>query len=161
GTVVTGTLGGGEIATGDELVLYPSQRSVRVRGLQTHQARVARALPGSRTAVNLSGVGADEVQRGDVLAPARQMTPGQRFDAGVRLLRSAPVTLKQNDEVDVFTGAAELPAWITLLDRERIEPGQTAWVQLRFRSPLAVMKGDRFIIRRASPSETIGGGEVI
>jgi selenocysteine-specific elongation factor len=161
GTVVTGTLSGGEIAVGDDLVLYPNRRQVRVRGLQTHQARVSRASPGSRTAVNITGAGTNEVRRGDVLAPAGLMQPGQRLDARLRLLGSAPVTLKQNDEVDLFAGAAELPARVTLLDRERLEPGDSAWVQLRFRSPVAVRKGDRFIVRRPSPSETIGGGEVV
>jgi selenocysteine-specific elongation factor len=161
GTVVTGTLSGGEIAIGDELRLYPRPRAARVRGLQMHARKVTQALPGSRVAVNLSGIALDEVSRGDVLAPPGLMTPSQRLDARLRLLPGSPVTLKQNDEVDFFTGAAELPSRITLLDRERLEPGQTAWVQLRFRFPLAVMRNDRFIVRRASPSETIGGGTVI
>jgi selenocysteine-specific elongation factor len=161
GTVVTGTLSGGEIATGDELRLYPHDRRVRVRGLQSHQEKVSRALPGRRTAVNLSGITTEDVQRGDVLAPTRLMTPSQRLDARLRLLPDAPVTLKQNDEVDFFTGAADLPARITLLDRERLDPGETAWVQFRFRAPLAVLKNDRFIVRRASPSETLGGGQII
>jgi selenocysteine-specific elongation factor len=161
GTVVTGTLSGGAIAVGDELRLYPRDRLARVRGLQTHQHKVARALPGSRVAVNLSGIATDEIRRGDVLAPPRLMTPSQRLDARLRLLDDSPVSLKQNDEVDFFAGAAELPARLTLLDRERLEPGETGWVQLRFRAPVAVRKGDRFIVRRASPSETIGGGEVV
>ena len=161
GTVVTGTLSGGEIATGDELRLYPGPRTARVRGLQSHQAKVARALPGSRTAVNLSGVTTEDVHRGDVLAPPGLITPSQRLDARLRLLASSPVSLKQNDEIDFFTGAAELPARVTLLDRERLDPGDSAWVQLRFRAPIAVLKGDRFIARRASPSQTIGGGEIV
>ena len=89
------------------------------------------------------------------------MTPSQRLDARLRLLPDAPVALKQNDEVDFFTGAAELPARITLLDRERLDPGESAWVQFRFRAPLAVLRNDRFIVRRPSPSETLGGGEII
>lgn len=161
GTVVTGTLIGGELGIGDELRIYPGARTARIRGLQSHQAKVSRARPGSRTAVNLSGVTTEEVHRGDVLAPAGLMTPSQRLDVRLHLLGSSPVTLKQNDEVDFFSGAAELPARVTLLDRERLEPGETAWVQLRFRASVAVMKGDRFIIRRPSPSETIGGGDVI
>ena len=161
GTVVTGTLSGGEFTIGDELRLYPHDRRVRVRGLQSHQAKVTRALPGSRTAVNISGIAVDEIARGDVLAPAGVMIPSLRLDARIRLLPGAPVTLRQNDEIDFFTGAAELPARITLLDREWLAPGDLAWVQLRFREPVATMKNDRFIIRRASPSETIGGGKVV
>lgn len=161
GTVVTGTLAGGEIATGDELQLYPGDRLVRVRGLQNHQEKVPRALPGSRTAVNLSGITTVEIARGDVLARRGLMASSQRLDARLHLLPGASVVLKQNDEIDFFTGATELPARLTLLDRERLEPGETAWVQLRFRAPLAVLKLDRFIVRRPSPSETIGGGEII
>jgi selenocysteine-specific elongation factor len=161
GTVVTGTLSGGEINTGDELRLYPGDRRARVRGLQSHQEKVFRALPGRRTAVNLSGITTDEVRRGDVLAPPGIMSPSQRLDVRLRLLPSAPVALKQNDEIDFFTGAAELPARITLLDRERLEPGESAWVQLRFRAPIAVLKHDRFIVRRPSPSQTLGGGEIV
>ncbi len=161
GTVVTGTLSGGTFGVGDELRLYPHDRRVRVRGLQSHQEKATRAIAGSRTAVNLSGITVDEIKRGDVLAPAGLMTPSDRLDVRLRLLPSAPVALEQNDEVDVFTGAAELPARLTLLDREQIEPGEVAWVQLRFRAPIATLKNDRFIVRRASPSETIGGGEVI
>ena len=161
GTVVTGTLSGGEISTGDELRLYPGERRARVRGLQSHQEKVSRALPGRRTAVNLSGITTEEVRRGNVLAPPGIMNPSHRLDVRLRLLPDAPVALKQNDEVDFFTGAAELPARITLLDRERLGPGESAWVQLRFREPIAVLKNDRFIVRRPSPSETLGGGEVI
>src|SRR5215218_3209350 len=161
GTVITGTLSGGEIAIGDELRLYPGDRRARVRGLQSHQEKVSRALPGRRTAVNLSGITTEEVKRGDVLAPPGTMTPSQRLDVRLRLLPDAPVALKQNDEVDFFSGAAELPARITLLDRERLDPGESAWVQLRFRAPIAVLRNDRFIVRRPSPSQTLGGGQVI
>jgi selenocysteine-specific elongation factor len=161
GTVVTGTLSGGEINTGDELRLYPGDRRVRVRGLQSHQEKVSRALPGRRTAVNLSGIATEDVRRGDVLARPGIMAPSLRLDVRLRLLPDAPVALKQNDEVDFFTGAAELPARITLLDRERLEPGESAWVQLRFRAPIAVLRNDRFIVRRPSPSETLGGGEIV
>ncbi len=161
GTVVTGTLSGGALFAGQDLRVEPAGLPVRVRGLQSHQKKTDRALPGSRVAVNLAGVAVEDVHRGDVLAPAGLVNPSQRLDVRLRLLQDAPVTLEQNDEVDFFSGAAELPAWVTLLDRERLEPGDSGWVQLRFRAPVAVLKGDRFIIRRPSPSQTIGGGEVI
>ena len=161
GTVVTGTLVGGELVVGQELRVAPHGRPTRVRGLQTHQRKADRALPGSRVAVNLTGVAVEDLRRGDVLAPAGLLTPTQRLDARLRLLPASPVRVEQNDEVDLFTGAAEVPARVTLLDRETIEPGDTGWVQFRFRTPLAVLKGDRFIVRRPSPSETIGGGEIV
>ncbi|HUG62751.1 MAG TPA: SelB C-terminal domain-containing protein, partial [Methylomirabilota bacterium] len=82
-------------------------------------------------------------------------------DVRLRLLTDAPLALEQNDEVDLFVGAAEQPARLTLLDRERLQPGETGWVQVRLREPVAVAAGDRFIVRRPSPSLTIGGGEIV
>lgn len=161
GTVVTGTLTGGSLGIGDELQIYPGQRRARVRGLQTHQEKVTIASPGRRTAVNLSGISNEDIQRGDVLAPPGTLTPSQRLDVRLQVLPDAPLTLKQNDRVDFFSGASEVAARVTLLDREAVEPGDTAWVQLRLSAPIAVLKHDRFIVRRPSPSETIGGGEII
>ena len=161
GTVVTGTLSGGDLTVGQELRVYPRDLQTRVRGLQTHQTKVERALPGSRVAVNLTNLAVDDLRRGDLLAPAGLLTPTQRIDARLRLLDDAPHPLAQNAEVDFFVGAAELPARLTLLDRELLGPGAEGWVQIRFREPIAVLKGDRFILRRPSPSLTIGGGEVI
>lgn len=161
GTVVTGTLTGGDLQVGQELHLAPDGRPTRVRGLQTHQQKVDRAGAGTRVAVNLTGLDHQEVRRGDVLATPKLLRPSQRLDVRLRLLASALVALEQNDEVDFFSGAAELPARVTLLDTETLRPGDEGWVQIRFHHPVAVLKGDRFIVRRPSPSQTIGGGEII
>jgi selenocysteine-specific elongation factor len=161
GTVVTGTLLGGPLTLGQELRLLPSGQTTRARGLQVHGVKVGRAEPGSRVAVNLAAIATDEVKRGDVLAAPGQLSASYRFDARLKLLAAAPVVLEQNSEVDVFVGAAETPAKITLLDRDQLEPGDEAWVQFRLRDPVAVVRGDRFIVRRPSPSITIGGGEII
>src|SRR5690606_13658058 len=83
------------------------------------------------------------------------------LDARLRLTSDSPVRVEQNDEVDFFTGSDETPARVTLLESERIEPGQETWVQFRFGRAISVVKGDRFIIRRPSPSSTIGGGVVV
>lgn len=161
GTVVTGTLVGGDLRIGQVLHLYPEGRPTRIRGLQTHQQKVERAGPGSRVAVNLTGIDHDDVRRGDVLASPKLLRASQRLDVRLRLLPDAPIALEQNDEIDFFSGAAELPARMTLLDVERLRPGEEGWVQLRFHAPVAVLKGDRFIIRRPSPSQTIGGGDIV
>jgi selenocysteine-specific elongation factor len=161
GTVVTGTLLGGELAVGQDLTLHPRARATRVRGLQMHGAKVERARPGSRVAVNVAGLAVEELRRGDVLAAPGVLRATRRLDVQLRLLPDAPVALTQNARVDFFVGAVELPAWLTLLDREEIAAGETAWMQLRFREPVAVLRGDRFIVRRPSPSLTIGGGVVV
>ncbi|MBA2454551.1 MAG: selenocysteine-specific translation elongation factor [Chloroflexia bacterium] len=160
GTVVTGTLLGSTVEIGQELEILPSMLRARVRGLQSHGERVERALPGSRTAINLTGVDRDTVQRGDVLTVPGWLKPTMMMDAGLRLVTAAPQPLVQNDAVDVFVGASETPAHVTLLDSESIEPGSEGWVQIRFERPLALFEGDQFIVRQASPSLTIGGGKV-
>ena len=129
----------------------PAGKRGRIRGLQSHQAKVSDAQPGSRVAVNLSGLAVDELRRGDLLTIPGAITPTDRLDARLTLTADAPVELEQNDEVDFFLGADELPVRVTLLDADRLRPGETGWVQLRLSRPVPALKGDRFIIRRPSP----------
>lgn len=160
GTVVTGTLLDGTLAAGQEIELLPRGVRGRVRGVQTHQAKVSLALPGSRTAVNMSGIAVEEVRRGDVLTTPGWLVPTHLLDVRLRMTAGAPV-LEQNDPVDLFVGASEVQGRVTLLDADRLEAGDEGWVQLRLAESVAVVRGDRFILRRPSPSETIGGGTVI
>ncbi len=161
GAVVTGTLLDGEIRTGQELTVYPAGQSVRVRGLQEHQEQVESVTAGSRVAVNLSGIDADKIRRGDVLAPNRALTPSMRLDCRITLLHDAANPLDQNDEVILFTGSSEITARVTLLDQESLAPGLEAWVQVRLSAPVVTLRGDRVILRRPSPAATIGGGVVV
>lgn len=161
GTVVTGTLVGDALETGQEVELLPGGLRSRVRGLQSHSTKVERARPGSRTAVNLTGVDREQLQRGAVLTTPGWLRPTTLLDARLRLIAAAPRSLEQNDAVDFFVGATEASARVTLLADERIEPGGEGWVQLRFAQPVVVVESDQFIIRQASPSLTIGGGVVI
>lgn len=161
GTIVTGTLSGKELRVGDRVEIYPGGRSARVRGLQTFGASVPEAGAGSRVAVNLVGIDSDELGRGDVLSLPGALTPVMRFDARMRLLRSSDRPLRQNDEVIVFAGSAEAPARAALLEGDELEAGRTGWVQFRLGRPMTLMAGDRFVLRRPSPAETIGGGTVI
>ena len=161
GTIVTGTLRGGPLEVGQEVELLPTGKRGRVRGLQSHRVKVERAQPGSRTAVNLSGIAVEEIERGHVLTTPGWLRPTTLLDARLRLISEAPEPLEQNDEVDFFIGAAETLARVTLLDAERIEPGGEGWVQFRFAEPVVAVRGDRFIIRRPSPGSTIGGGVVV
>ena len=161
GTVVTGTLSGASLETGQDVVIMPGSRSSRIRGLQSHGQKTAKALPGNRVAINLTQVAVEDVRRGDVVTTSGGAAATMRLDLSLHLLKSAPRAIEQNDQVDLFIGASEAPAWLTLLDQERIEPGDTGWVQARLRTPIAVRRNDRFIIRQPSPSITIGGGSVV
>lgn len=161
GTVVTGTLVDGPLNIGQEIEIQPGGLRSRVRGLQSHRSKVERANPGSRTAVNLTGLAVDEIHRGQVLTTPGWIESTQLIDARLRLIESSPISLEQNDEVDLFIGSAEALARVTLLNSERVSPGDEDWVQFRIAESLAVAKDDRFIIRQPSPSITIGGGTVV
>lgn len=161
GTVVTGTLLDGQLALGDEVEILPSGQRGRVRGLQTHKRKEERAIPGSRTAVNISGVEIDSIQRGEVVAHPGQYQPTRRIDARLRLLKDVSSTLKHNSEVKFFVEASETIAILRLLGAEELAPGEEAWIQLELRDPIVAVRGDRYILRRPSPGETLGGGVVV
>jgi len=161
GTVVTGTLSDGKLRVGDEVELLPRSLRGRVRGLQTHKRKEEVAVPGSRTAVNISGIPQEQVLRGDVLTHSGDYHPTRRLDARFRLLSDASKPLTHNREVKLFIGAAETLARVRLLGSELINPGEEGWLQLELREPVVAMRGDRYILRRPSPGETLGGGAVV
>jgi selenocysteine-specific elongation factor len=161
GTVVTGTLLDGQLALGDEVEILPSGQKGRVRGLQTHKKKEERAVPGSRTAVNISGVEIENVQRGEVVVHPNQYQPTRRIDARFRLLKDVSIPLKHNSEVKFFVGASETIANLRLLGIEELNPGEEGWIQLELREPLVALRGDRYILRRPSPGETLGGGMIV
>ncbi len=160
GTVVTGTLLDGDLRVGDEVEILPAGLTARVRGLQAHKEKIETAHPGSRVAVNLSGVHPDQVPRGQTLSLPGTLHNSYLLDLRLHLLPGV-APLKHNQLVDFFSGAAEVPAYVRLLDSERLEPGTDGWVQLRLVEPLALLRGDHFIIRQPSPSHTLGGGLVV
>ena len=161
GTVVTGTLIDGQLAVGDAVEIQPKALTARIRGLQTHKQKIEKAVPGSRVAVNLSGVSVDELDRGDVVTTPGWLRETRLLDVQLRMLKDAPKPLKHNVEVEVFAGAAQVMGHSRVLGEYEIAPGETGWAQLRLADPIAVAKGDRFIIRQPSPSWTIGGGIVV
>lgn len=161
GTVVTGTLADGVFKIGDDVEVLPSGRRGRIRGLQTHKQKEENAVPGSRTAVNISGVDLSEVQRGNVLAHPGKYRPTERIDLFFKLLPDAAGPLNHSAEVKLFLGAAEVLARARLLGAEALHPGEQGWLQLELREPVVAVRGDHYILRRPSPGETIGGGTVI
>ncbi len=161
GAVVTGTLNDGHIEVGDEVEILPSGLKGRVRGLQTHKKKEERAQVGSRTAVNISGIAAEQIQRGQVLTHPGQYQSTRRVDARFRLLKDSSAPLKHSSEVKVFIGASETIANLRLLGAEELAPGDEGWIQLELRDPIVAVRGDRYILRRPSPGETLGGGIIV
>ncbi|MGD0003735.1 MAG: selenocysteine-specific translation elongation factor [Anaerolineaceae bacterium] len=161
GTVVTGTLSDGHLRQGNEIEILPGGPRGRIRGLQSHKHKEEIASPGSRTAVNISGIEVEQVTRGQVLTHPGVYQSTQRLDAYFRLVRDASGTLKHSTEVKFFLGAAEVVARVRLLGVEEIKPGEEGWLQLELRTPVVAVRGDRYILRRPSPGETLGGGVVV
>jgi selenocysteine-specific elongation factor len=168
GTVVTGTLRGGTFEEGAPAEVFPEGGSesfpTRVRGLQMHGEATKRVLPGSRCAMNLHGVEVQSVPRGSVVATPGRLAYRARVDVEIRLLPGA-ARLKDGGALTVHVGTAERLARVRLLDRARLEPGDHAFAELRFATPLVIVEGERFIARGfARTSEgawTIGGGHVL
>ena len=161
GTVVTGTLLDGSLHIGDEIQILPAGIRGRVRGLQTHKHKEDLAVPGSRTAINISGVDLAEVHRGDVIAHPADYTSTRRMDVRFRLLPDVSMPLEHNTEVKLFIGSAEVVARVRLLGCEILQPGETGWLQLEHQHPVVAVRGDRYILLRPSPGETLGGGAIV
>jgi selenocysteine-specific elongation factor len=159
--VVTGTLIDGHLQVGQTVEVSPQGLEARVRGLQTHKKKIERAIPGSRVAINLSGVSTDEVQRGNVVTVPGWLRPTTLVDVHLRYLASAARSLRHNVPLKFFSGSAEIMAKTRLLDSETIPPGGEGWVQLRLAEPVALVRGDRFIVRQPSPAATLGGGQIV
>jgi selenocysteine-specific elongation factor len=159
GTVVSGTLIDGALSVGQEVELVLSDRRSRVRGLQTHRTKLERAVPGSRVAVNLSGISTDGLFRGEVLATAGWLRPTQTVDARLRALQGLSKPLRHNLPVTFHAHTMDTPATLRLLDSNGLEPGGEAWVQLRLVEPVALVRGDHFVVRSAD--DTLGGGVVV
>jgi selenocysteine-specific elongation factor len=160
GTVVTGTLVGGEVGVGDEVEVLPSRQRSRVRGLQVHGEAVERSRAGSRTAVNLGGLEVDDLARGDVLTAPGTLHPTSMVDVDITLLASAR-PLEDGARVRVHLASAEALARVRLLGEKQIEPGSTGLAQLRLESPAVAGRDDRLILRSYSPADTIGGARVV
>ena len=161
GTVVTGTLLDGSLGLDYDTMLYPRAERIKIRGIQVHGQEVSEAVPGQRVAVNLPGIGKEQISRGEILAAAGSMEGTMIADVRLQLLKSGQRTLKSGTRVHLYHGAAELVCKIILFDREVLKPGEEAVVQLRMEQVTAMKAGDHFVIRFYSPVETIGGGVVL
>ena len=161
GTVITGTSISGVLRLGEEVEVVPSGHSSKVRGLQVHGVTTDTARAGERTAVNLYGLEVAELERGEVLAHPRTLFPSPVWDVELTCLSSSPNPLKHRTEVHFHHGSREILARLFFLDRDKLEPGDTAVCQVRFPKALPGVFGDRCIVRSFSPLQTVAGGRII
>ncbi|MFW6171141.1 MAG: selenocysteine-specific translation elongation factor [Planctomycetota bacterium] len=161
GTVVTGSISAGTTRIGDELVIEPGGRSVRVRGLQTHDRTVTEVGRGQRAALNLSGVHHDQIARGHELASPNHLRPSRRFTARVQAVDSLPRPIKNRARVRLHVGTAELLATLVLLDTDELNASGQAICQFFLGAEAVTVWNQPFVIRGESPVQTIGGGHVL
>ncbi|KMO87622.1 translation elongation factor [Megasphaera cerevisiae DSM 20462] len=161
GTVVTGTLLDGSISIDDELTVYPGGKKVRVRNIQIHNQNVKTASARHRTALNLTNITKEEIQRGTVLSASAGLQPTWMIDVKAVCLKNAVKSIGLWDRVRLLVGTREIMARTVPLGIDRIVPGAEGFVQLRLEEQVVVKAGDHFILRTYSPIYTIAGGEVL
>jgi len=161
GTVVTGTLSSGKLRVGDAVEILPRGLTSKIRTLQVHGQKVEEAVAGQRVAANLAGIDLDQVHRGDVLATPGVLGSSYRVDVRLEMLPEAERPLKNNARVRFYLGTKETFGRVLLLDREEIDPGDTAYAHMVMEEPVVAAREDRFVIRSYSPMLTVGGGTVI
>ena len=161
GAVVTGTLMGGAIQREQRLVMLPQGQEGRVRGVQVHNEQAENAQSGQRTALNLSGITKDEIERGNVLCPSGFSQVTDNIDVSLDLLSSFPRMLEHWTRLRFYLGTSETFCRAILLMDEAVLPGDSTQIQLRLEKPILTFKGDRFIARDFSAQHTVGGGRVI
>ena len=158
GTVVTGTLVDGVLSVGDEIEVMPGGLRGRVRGLQSHRDAVDQALPGTRTAVNVTGIPKDHLRRGLVLSRPGALRATNVIDVRLRAVAGTGSVLRHNMPVTFHCHADEVNAQVRLLEDDELRPGDAAWAQIKFERPAVALRGDRFVLR--TPNDTIAGGVI-
>ncbi len=160
GAIVTGTLVGGIIQQDQRMKILPGRNEVRVRGIQVHNEPTVQALPGQRTAINLSNV-TETISRGDVLCPMSLSETTDNIDVSIKVLISFPRILEHWTRLRFYTGTRESLCRMVMLTEEAIFPNDEALIQLRLEEPILAFRGDRFILRDFSAQCTVGGGWIV
>lgn len=163
GTVVTGTLAGGGLAVDDEVTVHPAGLTGRIRGLQSDHRPVPRSDPGRRLAVNLNGVPHRSVGRGHALVQPGDWHLTSCFDASLTVLADLGHPVSRRGAYSLHVGTAQLPARMRILGGTRVEPGEQAPVRFWVTSAggIPLVPGDRYVLREAGRSETVGGGVIL
>ncbi len=161
GTVVTGTLVEGSVSEGDILEVFPSEKELKVRGIQVHSESVQKAYAGQRVAMNVTGIKKTDINRGEILAHKDSMQVTSMLDIKLKLLKSSNREIGNWTRLRLYHGTKEVLCRLVLLDKETLKPGEECFAQLRLEEPTACKYGDRFVVRFFSPLETIGGGVIL
>ncbi|MGH9207897.1 MAG: EF-Tu/IF-2/RF-3 family GTPase, partial [Acidimicrobiales bacterium] len=163
----TGTLTGGQLQLDDEMIIVgpSSVRSrplvAKIRGLQSHKQLQESLSPGRRAAVNLGGIGYNQVRRGDALVRSNQWEPTTTMDCSLHVLAALGHEVGRRGAYHAYIGAGEHPSALRVLGPSSIQPGEQSCVRVRIPHPLPLLPGDRYVLRESGRSETVGGGEIL
>ena len=168
GTVVTGTLTGGRLHRGQQIILYPTNLETRIRSIQSHGHELEVAQPGMRTAINVPDIPVDQIKRGNVVTIAGLGAPGSilvvLLEKSSRLdceSRTVARPIKNGSLVYLHHGTSRVAAKIALREDGLLEAGQKKVAQLKLPSPIFAFVGDRFVVRNSAEQNTIAGGVVL
>lgn len=161
GTVVTGTLFSGQLNVGDELSLYPAEKGLKIRSLESHGVQKERVNAGSRVGVNLSGIEKSEINRGDLIAEPDSLIKSKFFEGELSLLENLNYTVKNGDQIHFHTAALETTGRIYLYHKKEALSGEKVYIKLILKEEAALFFKQKFVLRRFSPLTTIGGGEIL
>lgn len=161
GTVITGTIYSGKVNLGQELEIMPKKLPARVRSLQVHSESVDTAYAGQRVAINVAGIDINELERGDSITYPNQWEPSNRVDVELTIVKDIDFSIKQDSEIKFHIGTTEAVGQLILYDRKEINAGEKVYCQIKLNKEIIASRKERFIIRRPSPSLTIGGGIII
>lgn len=161
GTIVTGTLALGNLTLGQEVEILPQKVTARIRNIQTHKKDLKSASPGSRVALNLSGIEKEKLSRGNVILNSNFGKVSTIIQAQVEMLPDLKLHLKQGSQVQILLGTQEVLGRIYILEKEKLEPEEIGLVELKLKERMTAFVGDRFILRYPGPQITIGGGAVL
>ena len=161
GTVVTGTLFSGQLKKGDELYLFPAERRVKIRSLESHGRELKQVSSGSRVGVNLAGIEKSEVRSGDIIAVENSLLKSKFFEGELKILDSLNFRVKNGDQIHFHSASVDITGRIYLYNKKEAFPGEKVYVKLVLEEKIALFFKQKYIVRRFSPLETIGGGEIL
>ena len=160
GTVITGTVHSGSVAVNDTLTHYPSNKPAKVRGLRAQNSEVEVAKPGDRCSINLTGIGFDEIERGDWLTTIPLPKPSN-LSVELKTLPNFPRAIKHWSPVHIYHATSHSTGRIALLESNSLKPGESGLADIVLDKPIASFRGDKLVLRDQSLDLTLGGAEVL
>ena len=158
GCVVTGTVKSGKISIGDTLTIYPQNKMVKVKGLESHGEKKDSIGTGNRCAINLAGIESSEIKRGDIIG--KSLLTGDKIECKLTLLENSP-KIKNNHRIRLNIGTDEIIGRVKIYEKNYILAGESAFVQIDLEEVLGGVLKERGIVRNYSPISTIGGIELL